>query len=372
MNTVIDKDETEAKASPIDLYRVQVLPPEKATDLWKSLPHHISPAVFERNLTNALMANTTLLTHNPRLVFREVSKAAGLGLLLDPQLGEAYMVTAYNYRTKRSEPQLRIGYRGMCKLARQTGNVKAIYVHEVCENDEIECDLGHPKTLHHRPRLFKDRGDVIGYLAVIAYKDEAFDFEPMSVKQTRAIRDRSDAWKAFQDGKIKSTPWSTDEEEMAKKTTLRRLMKRQDLSPEMRTAIEIEDRAEFPELRAIRIDHDDGPPAPPPAPQIPPPTPDVVEGGDDQSPPAPPEDDGPPAPPAQSAATPPANKTPEPPVDGEAFLLWVKEILADVADPEVLADVWNAKIEPRLTNAFPPDREEALGLYRRRERELEP
>ncbi len=241
----------EHKPTKLDEYRVQVLPPERAHELWRSMPSHIKPAVFERNLMNALMANPSLMDFDPRLIFREVAKAAALGLLLDPILGEGYIVTAYNYKTRKVEPQLRVGYKGMNKLARQSGNVANIYAHEVHALDDVECDLGFPKVFHHRPRLFGDRGDLIGYVAIITFKDGTFDFEPMSKEQCLGIRDRSDAWKAFVEKKIKSTPWSTDEVEMSKKTVLRRLMKRQEQSPELANALRIEDEAEHPNLDGL-------------------------------------------------------------------------------------------------------------------------
>ncbi len=240
-----------AQPSRIDEYRIAVLPPERARDLYTSLPSHIKPAVFERNLVNALMANPSLMEFDPRLIFREISKAAGLGLLLDPILGEGYIVVAYNYKSQKKEPQLRVGYKGMCKLARQAGNVSGIYAHEVHALDAVECDLGFPKIFHHRPKLFCDRGDIVGYVATVTFKDGTFDFEPMSVDQCQGIRDRSDAWKAFKANLIKSTPWATDEAEMSKKTALRRLMKRQEQSPELAEAIRIEDEAEHPEMRTI-------------------------------------------------------------------------------------------------------------------------
>jgi recombination protein RecT len=240
-----------AQPSKLDEYRIAVLPPERARDLYTSLPSHIKPAVFERNLVNALMANPSLMEFDPRLIFREISKAAGLGLLLDPILGEGYIVVAYNYKSQKKEPQLRVGYKGMCKLARQAGNVSGIYAHEVHALDDVECDLGFPKIFHHRPKLFCDRGDIVGYVATVTFKDGTFDFEPMSVDQCQGIRDRSDAWKAFKANLIKSTPWATDEAEMSKKTALRRLMKRQEQSPELAEAIRIEDEAENPEMRTI-------------------------------------------------------------------------------------------------------------------------
>ncbi len=267
MNTAVSpKDMT-----PVERYRLQVLPPDRAADLYRGLPSHIKPAVFERNLVNALMQNPDLLDFHPGLVYREVSKAAGLGLLLDPQLGEAYMVVAWNGKTRRQEPQLRIGYKGMQKLARQTGDVTNIYAHEVCASDQFRCRLGTDKNLEHEPDVFGERGPVVGYYAVIKFRDGTNDFEPMTVMQTQAIRDRSDAWKAFKDGKIKSTPWSTDEDEMAKKTVLRRLLKRQPQSPELSEAIKIEDEAEFPTFRErsspARVTGPK-PPAPPAPPSV--------------------------------------------------------------------------------------------------------
>lgn len=234
-----------AKPTQLDSYWAEVLPPQKAANLYRSLPAHIKPAVFERNLLNAFMASPELMQFPPALVYREIAKAAALGLYLDPLLGEAYIVIAYNYKTKRQEPQLRVGYKGFMKLARQTGNVTTIYCHEVHAFDEVEADFGHPLVFHHRPRLFTERGPIVGYAALIAFKDGNFDFEPMSLKQCYAVRDRSDAWKAYKENKIRSTPWSTDENEMCKKTNLRRLLKRQEQSPEIVRANQIEDEADY-------------------------------------------------------------------------------------------------------------------------------
>jgi len=233
-----------AKASPVEQYRAMVLPDDRKRDLFAALPAHVRPEVFERNLVNALMANPDLMKCDARLVFREVSKAAALGLLVDPQLGEAYLIVGWNGKAQRSEPQLRVGYRGVMKLARQSGDITKIYAHPVHANDHIECVLGDEKRLVHKPDLFGDRGDVIGYYAVAVFADGETDFEPMSLSEIHAIRDRSDGWRAHKAGKIKSTPWSTDEGEMAKKTVIRRLMKRLPQSPEVADALRIEDYAE--------------------------------------------------------------------------------------------------------------------------------
>jgi recombination protein RecT len=372
-----------SQPSRLDEYRIQVLPADRAQDLYRSLPSHIKPAVFERNLVNALMANPSLMEFDPRLIFREVSKAAGLGLLLDPILGEAYIVTAYNYKSRKTEPQLRVGYKGMNKLARQSGNVTGIYAHEVHALDDVECDLGFPKVFHHRPKLFADRGELIGYVAVVTFKDGTFDFEPMSKEQCLAIRDRSDAWKAFKEGKIKSTPWATDEVEMSKKTVLRRLMKRQEQSPEMAAAIRIEDEAEHPEMSAPTI---------PPRPRVP--SPNEVEQiehqpadreehpdhGSDKYRPGDVVDNKPdpitsgPQPNVGKSAPPVAAKKstlPNLEKDYEGFVSLAIMRIATFEDGGALETFWNDEIAPFEDGLMPPDRDDLTDAYTKQQAKLQ-
>jgi recombination protein RecT len=367
-----------AAPTKLDLYRQEVLPPEKQRELYSSLPAYIRPAVFERNLMNALMANPSLMDFPAPLVYREVAKAAGLGLLLDPLLGEAYIVTAYNYKTKKTEPQLRVGYKGMCKLARHTGNVTTIASHEVHALDDVDVDLGVPKVFHHRPKLFGDRGQVIGYVAQIVFKDGTFDIEPMSVEQCHEIRDRSDAWKAFKDGKIKSTPWSTDDMEMCKKTTLRRLLKRQSQSTELVRAIEIEDEAEFPDMRRVEA------PRVPSVPRVPSPNDQkTIEHQPEQDPDLPDDPEaaqevakGKPEPDTRSRSTDEphdadqAPQGPDPDSDYEGFLEWAREEIFKCESIEELEEMFNRDIESRANAIMPPDLTELVEVYEATETRL--
>lgn len=297
-----------SQPTKLDQFRMEILPPDRRQELIAGMPPHVRPERFERNLVNALMQNPGLMLLDPRLIFREVSKAAALGLYLDPQLGEAYLIESWNGKAKRKEPQLRVGYRGLIKLGRQSGEITMLYAHEVNEHDVLDVDQGAEKKLVHKPKLFTDRGPVIGYYAVVKYKEGDFDFEPLSIPQAHKIRDRSDGWKAFQEGKIKSTPWATDEEEMCKKTVIRRLAKRIPQSPELAEAIRIEDAADHSDIRSaiaatpsvrlappdpdapVQIEHQ--PSSASTAPQ--PPADDVRTGGGAEvaSPPAPDPDEG--------------------------------------------------------------------------------
>lgn len=223
-----------------EAFMATALPKARQDAIEKILPAHVKKERFLRNFAIAINQHPKLLNCDPIEVFNEVSKAAALGLYMDPQLGEAYLITGYS--GGRDVPQLRLGYRGLMKLARQSGEIKALYAHEVHAKDRCEIELGDQKVLRHWPNMTEiDRGPIVMYYAVVKYANGETDFEPMSIGQIHAIRDRSDGWKAFKAGKIKSTPWATDEGEMAKKTVLRRLLKRIPQSPELADAQSADD-----------------------------------------------------------------------------------------------------------------------------------
>jgi len=60
------------------------------------------------------------------------------------------------------------------------------------------------------------------------------------------------------------------------------------------------------------------------------------------------------------------------PENPEDVLKWIEKTLAAVTEPEDLENIWVEQIEPKLEGMFPPDVEEANGIYRRHEKRLEP
>ena len=366
--------------SPVEDFVDQVLPSDRLQDLAREMPSHIRPDLFKRNLLNAIMINWDLMKCDPGLLFREVSKAAALGLYLDPALGEAYIILS------RGEPQLRVGYRGVTKLARQSGTVSLVYAHEVREGDFIECDQGTAKRLIHKPKLFTDRGRIIGYYSVITFNDGAFDFEPMSISDIHGIRDRSDAWKAFKAKKIKSTPWSTDEPEMAKKTVIRRLMKRAPQSPELAEALRIEDAAEgYLRDRALPAPQQRRAPSPSAAPMIEAPRADMVvaDGGaivpETERQPAPaaaqptrraPSPSAAPATQPAAAVPPQAAAQPAQHYDPEKVRKRLAEALKAATTGDAIDEAWMQVVDPWEQEIMLPDREHFAGMCRFREGEI--
>lgn len=225
-----------SKPTRVQAFMMEVIPPDRREEVFTGLPSHVKPERFERGLSNALMDEPKILQCNPREVFREVVRIVSLGLVLDRHLGEAYLIADH-----RGGVQARIGYRGIIKLARQSGEIDVIAADEVCRNDRFSVVKGTERKLIHEVDYREDRGEVFAYAAVVIFRGGAADFEVMALADIHRIRDRTDAYRAFKAGKIKSTPWATDEGEMAKKTVLRRVLKRCPQSPDLAEALRYED-----------------------------------------------------------------------------------------------------------------------------------
>lgn len=115
---------------------------------------------------------------------------------------------------------------GILDMARRHGCVVDAYCHHVHENDEFRYSLENGQwQLTFAPNL-SDRGDYIGtFVCLILDKSGRYMPEYMTAKEIDAIRNRS---KAKSNG-----PWVTDWMEMAKKTVIKRALKRYVSDPEV-------------------------------------------------------------------------------------------------------------------------------------------
>jgi recombinational DNA repair protein RecT len=69
------------------------------------------------------------------------------------------------------------------------------------------------------------RGEIIGCYAIATLHNGDRQAEWMSKDEIEQIRERSETYKAFKAGKVKSCTWVTDESEMWRKTVIRRIYK---------------------------------------------------------------------------------------------------------------------------------------------------
>jgi recombination protein RecT len=243
----------------VELYVSEVLP--ESSPVLRALPEGIDPKRFRNSLHIAIMMQPALLKVDPRLVFREVARAANHGISLDPSLSEGWLIIRRNGKTGRDEPLFQLGYRGKMRLARQSGEVARIAAYPVTEKMLLEKRFRVTlDAIHYEPDPFNDESAVVGYFAFVKYKDGTEDFETMSLRDIYRIRDRSDGYKAFAAGKMKTTPWAPEnkggyEGEMCKKTVLSRLLKRVPMSADLVEFLRKDEIADY-------TDVEDVPPAP--------------------------------------------------------------------------------------------------------------
>ena len=203
--------------SPIEAFRREAFSME--AELSRALPPHIPKERFLRVVMTAVQTSmasnsTNLLECDRRSLWSAAMRAAQDGLVPDGREG-----AIVKYGDKAQWLPMVAGIR---KKARNSGEISTWDVHCVHENDHFVLKLGDAPAIDHTYDLAKPRGKLIGAYSVALLKDGSKSYEVMSIDEIHAIRDRSIAWTAFKNGKIKSTPWGTDEAEMARKTVAKR------------------------------------------------------------------------------------------------------------------------------------------------------
>ena len=182
----------------------------------KALPTVLTPDRFTRIVLTALSSNHQLQECTPPSFLGAMMQAAQLGLEPNTPLGQAYLIPYRNHGTL--ECQFQIGYKGLLALFYRSGGT-APQAHAAHETDTREYERGLEPKLRHVPAL-TDRGPVILYYAVYHTKDGGSGFAVMSMDDIKAHMHQFSkaAGKGF-------SPWSTNFDEMAKKTVIKKVLK---------------------------------------------------------------------------------------------------------------------------------------------------
>lgn len=156
---------------------------------------------------------------NRQAVIDAVTNIASIGLSLNPAKKQAYFVP------RKGKICLDISYMGLMDLAMATGSVRWGQAKLVYENDVFELNGVDQAPTHKTKPFATDRGPVIGVYVVVKTADGDYLTHPMSMNEVIAIRDRSEAWKAYVKDNSKVCPWVTDPGEMTKKTCVKQAYK---------------------------------------------------------------------------------------------------------------------------------------------------
>lgn len=185
-------------------------------------------ATFAKEISFAIqhtIKNPYLQKCESTSVLRAIMNVAQIGLTLNPVLKYSYLIPRFNSKSNQLECVLEPSYVGLAKLLTDSGAVKSIECRVINEGDDCDIDTANPlKVIKHKPYFLtgKLKGKILGVYSIAELPDGSRHFEGMSYADVVEIRDRSESYKAFQNGKVKSCIWVSDESEMCRKTVIKR------------------------------------------------------------------------------------------------------------------------------------------------------
>lgn len=175
--------------------------------------------VYARQLIEKNSYLMRVAQENPRSLENAIVNIASIGLSLNPALGHAYLVP------RDRQVILDPSYRGLAHLAQESGSIRWVQAELVYEQDDFSF-TGFGEKPEHKFNPFKtERGEIIGAYCVARTSDGDYLTTMMPIEDINAIRDRSEAYKAYVAKKVKQCPWVDFYKEMVKKTVVKNASK---------------------------------------------------------------------------------------------------------------------------------------------------
>lgn len=196
-------------------------------EIQRALPKHMDADRIARIALTAVRTTPKLLECDQMSFMAAVMQSAQLGVEPNTGLGQAYLIP-YG-----KQVQFQLSYKGLIDLATRSGQYKAIYAHEVYQNDEFRFSYGLNKDLIHVPSQ-EPNGEPIGYYAVYHLKNGGYDFVYWT--KERVDQHAQKFSQAVQKGW--TSPWKTNYDAMAKKTVLKEVLKYAPKSIELQKTVE--------------------------------------------------------------------------------------------------------------------------------------
>jgi recombination protein RecT len=216
-----------------------------------AMPRGMEAARLVRDALTALRRVPNLARCDKLSVLGSLMTCSQLGLRPNTPLGHAWVLPFWNknlqwtdeqgrVRKGGYEAQLIIGYQGYRELVQRTGIVSTVIAHVVYEADTFEVEYGLDERITHRPRLDGDRGEAVGYYAIIRYTSGSYTLAYLSRSEAEAHRDRYAMARTKEN--VIVGPWRDNFDQMALKSAFLRAAKWAPKSTELAYAIEADER----------------------------------------------------------------------------------------------------------------------------------
>lgn len=172
-------------------------------------------AVVMSTIMSLYNANKQLQECEPNSILGAAMFAVTSNLSISPSLGQAYVVPF------RGKATFQIGYRGLIQLAHRTGQYTRLHAGKIYEGE-----LKGFNTLTGEPELGEKISDtVVGYIAYMKLINGFEKYLYMTIEEVRSHAEKySQSYRTDKQKGWSSSPWTTNFDEMATKTILKKLL----------------------------------------------------------------------------------------------------------------------------------------------------
>ncbi|CBZ04168.1 recombinase RecT [Clostridium botulinum] len=225
-------------------------------EIKKAVGKTMTPERFSRIALSLFNGNPQFWEADTTSFLSALMQSAQCGLEPNTVLGEAYVIPYKNNKQGITEVNFQVGYKGILKMAFNTGEYEAIYAHEVRKGDEFEYEYGLHKTLVHKPADIPS-DEVTHYYAVYKLKNGGFDFVVWSRERVEHHAREFSKNYTYKGNVNKNSVWFKNFDSMAKKTVLLDVLKYAPKSVEMAKALDLDYKAEAKEEKLSNFNYVD-------------------------------------------------------------------------------------------------------------------
>ncbi|CAM2999024.1 recombinase RecT [Hathewaya histolytica] len=225
-------------------------------EIKKAVASTMTPERFSRIALSLYNGNPAFWEADTTTFLNALMQSAQCGLEPNTVLGEAYLIAYKNNKQGITEVNFQVGYKGILKMAFNTGEYEAIYAHEVRKGDEFEYEYGLHKNLSHKPADIPS-DEVTHYYAVYKLKNGGFDFVVWSKERVEHHAKEFSKNYTYKGQINKSSVWFKNFDSMAKKTVLLDVLKYAPKSVEMAKALDMDYKSEAKEEKISNFNYVD-------------------------------------------------------------------------------------------------------------------